>query len=102
MGLSNSTACLEHYCELSEELGKLKPLVTPLLGRGASYGWNGGSCPDKHQRKFIAETYYLYREIYHQLTLDAAKHKDMYCNVYLDETLTCSESGEPIKVERVE
>ena len=102
MGLSNSTACLKHYRKLSEELDKLQPLVTPELGRGASYGWNGSSCPDKNQRKFIAETYYLYREIYHQLTLEAAKHKDMGWNVYLGETLTCSESGEPIKVERVE
>lgn len=102
MGLSNSTACLEHYCELSEALGKLRPLVTPLLGRGASYGWNGGSCPNKNQRKFIAETYYLYREIYHQLTLDAAKHRAMGWNVYFGETLTCNESGEPIKVERIE
>ena len=102
MGLSNSTACLKHYRELSEELDKLQPFVTPLLGRGASYGWNGGSCPDDNQRKFIAETYYLYREIYHQLTLDAAKHKDMGYNVYLGETLTCSESGEPIKIEKIE
>lgn len=100
--LSNSTACLKHYLEISEELGKLQPLVTPLLEHGASYGWNGSSCPDKLQRKFIAETYYLYREIYHQLMLDMSKNKDMYCNVYLDETLTCSESGEPIKVERIE
>ena len=45
---------------------------------------------------------YLYREIYHQLTIDAAKHKDMDWNVYIDETLTCDESGEPIKVERIE
>ena len=103
MELSNSRACCpKHYLELSEELDKLQPLVTPELERGASYGWDGGSCPDKHQRKFIAETYYLYREIYHQLTLDAAKHKDMGYNVYLGETLTCSESGEPIKVERIE
>ena len=102
MELSNSTACLKHYRELSEELDKLQPLVTPELGRGASYGWNGRCCPNKFQRKFIAETYYLYREIYHQLTLEAAKHKDMGYNVYLGETLTCSESGEPIKVERVE
>ena len=102
MELSNSTSCLKHYHELSEELDKLQPLVTPLLGRNASYGWNGGSCPDKNQRKFIAETYYLYREIYHQLTLDAAKHRNMGWNVYFSETLTCIESGEPIKVERVE
>ena len=102
MELSNSTACLKHYRELSEELDKLQPLVTPELGRGASYGWDGGTCPDKNQRKFIAETYYLYREIYHQLTLESAKHKDMGWNVYLDKTLTCEESGEPIRVEMIE
>ena len=102
MELSNSTVCLKHYRHLCEELRTLQPFVTPELGLGASYGWNGGSCPDKNQRKFIAETYYLYREIYHQLTIDAAKHKDMDWNVYIDETLTCDESGEPIKVERIE
>ena len=101
MELSNSTACLKHGRHLGEELSTLQAFVTPLLERGASYGWNGGSCPDKNQRKFIAETYYLYREIYHQLTLEAAKHKDMGWNVYLGGTLTCSESGEPIKVERI-
>ena len=103
MELGNSRACCpKHYLELSEELDKLQAFVTPLLERGASYGWNGGSCPNDNQRKFIAETYYLYREIYHQLTLEAAKHKDMGWNVYLGKTLTCDESGEPIKVERVE
>ena len=102
MELSNSTACLEHYRELSEELGKLQPLVTPELGRGASYGWNGGLCPNENQRKFLAETYYLYREIYHQLTIDSAKYKDMGWNVYLGDTLTCCESGESIKIERIE
>ena len=102
MELSNSTACLKHYRELSEELSKLHTLVTPLIGRGESYGWDGGSCPDKSQRKFIAETYYLYREIYHQMTIEDAKHKDIGWNVYFGETLTCKDSGEPIKVERVE
>lgn len=102
MELSNSTACLEYYSTLSEKLNELQPFVTPQLECGASYGWNGGTCPNDNQRKFLAETYYLYREIYHQLTLEAAKHKDMGWNVYLGETLTCNESGEPIKVERVE
>ena len=102
MELSNSTSCLTHNLELSEELGKLQQFVAPNLGRGASYGWSGGRCPNENQRKFLAETYYLYREIYHQLTLEAAKHKDMSWNVYLGETLTCYESGEPIKVERIE
>ena len=102
MELSNSTACLEHHLELSEELGKLQPLVTPRLECGASYGWNGGACPNDNQRKFLAETYYLYREIYHQVTLDDAKHRYMDWNVYLGETLTCNDSGETIKVERIE
>ena len=102
MELSNSTACLEHHLELSEELGKLQPLVTPRLCRGASYGWSGGSCPNEDQRKFLAETYYLYREIYHQITLDKEKYEDIIWNVYHDETLTCKDSGEPIKVERIE
>ena len=101
MELSNSTSCLKHCRHLGEELHTLQPFVPPELGRGASYGWNGGSCPNDHQRKFIAETYYLYREIYHQVTLDKAKDKDMDWNVYLGETLTCNESGEPIKVERI-
>ena len=102
MELSNSTACLTHHLDLSKELDKLQPLVTPNLGRGASYGWNGGSCPNYNQRRFLAETYYLYREIYHKITLDVAKYVDMNWNVYLGDTLTCSESGEPIKVERIE
>ena len=102
MKLSNSTSCLKHCRHLGEELHTLQPFVTPELGRGASYGWSGGSCPNDNQRKFIAETYYLYREIYHQVTLDKAKDKDMDWNVYLGETLTCNESGEPIKVERIE
>ena len=101
MDLRNSTACLKHYRELIEELDKLQPLVTPELGRGASYGWNGGSCHDDNQRKFIAETYYLYREIYHQMTLEEANRKYMGWNVYIGGTLTCSDSGEPIKVERI-
>ena len=102
MELSNSTACLKHGRHRGEELRTLQPFVTPELGCGASYGWNGGSCPDENQRKFIAETYYLYREIYHQVTLDKAKDKDMDWNVYLGETLTCKDSGEPIKVERID
>ena len=79
-----------------------RSLVIPELGRRAAYSWDGGTCPDDNQRKFIAETYYLYREIYHQITLDEAKHRGMSWSVYLGETLTCKNSGEPIKVERIE
>lgn len=102
MELSNSTSFLIHHLELSKELGKLQQFVAPNLGRGASYGWSGGSCPNENQRKFLAETYYLYREIYHKMTIEDAKHNDIGWNVYLGDTLTCDESGEPIKVERIE
>ena len=102
MELSNATICLKHPHNLWEQLNELQPLVTPELGRGAAYGWDGGTCPNDNQRKFLAETYYLYREIYHQIVLEKAKHMDMSWNVYIDETLTCSESGEPIKIERIE
>ena len=102
MELNNSTACLKYNRILREKLRTLQPFVTPLLERGEDYGWDGGYCPYDYQRKFIAETYYLYREIYHQITLEDAKHKDICWNVYLGETLTCKESGEPIKVERIE
>ena len=102
MKLSNSTACLEYCRTLREKLAGLQSFVTQQLMRGASYGWDGRNCSNENQRKFLAETYYLYREIYHQLALEDSKHKDMGWNVYLDETLTCDESGEPIKVERIE
>lgn len=49
-------------------LRELQPLVTPALGCGSSYSWNGGHCPNEQQRKFIAQTYYLYREMRHRLT----------------------------------
>ena len=52
MELSNSTVCLERYFELKDELEKLKPLVTPMLGRGASYGWNGEAAQTKTSASF--------------------------------------------------
>ena len=103
MELSNSTVCLERYFELKEELGKLQPLVTPMLVRGASYGWNGGICPNEDQRKFLAETYYLYRKIIEEMTIERVRTENYPLDSnYLSETLRCKDSGEPIKVERVE
>ena len=103
MELSNSTVCLKHYHDLWERLNELQPFVTPELGRGASYGWDGGSCTNKDQRKFIAETYYIYRKIYEEITKNRTitEHFPLG-NKYLSETLRCKDSGEPIKVERIE
>lgn len=97
--LGNTLLFIDKYphFELRKSLQDLQSLVTPSLGRGASYGWNGSSCPNEEQRKFIAQSYYLYREIYHQHNL--AKGID---NVYTSETLRCADSGEPIQVKVID
>lgn len=104
MELYNATTMLDNMREVQETLRKeLYPLVVPELrqkyGMNASYGWNGGSCPNKWQKKFLAETYYIYRELRHQLTI-RRDYNDW--NVYNSPTLTCENSGEPIKVEEVD
>ena len=91
--LANATSLLDNHREVTDSLRRLQPLVTPELPMGASYGWSGGTCPNEHQRRMIAETYYLYREMLHQYTLTNG-HK----NVYSSETLRCEESGEPIMI----
>nr|DAG53936.1 MAG TPA: hypothetical protein [Caudoviricetes sp.] len=83
---------MEDY-SLRKKLQKLQSLVTPGLGCGASYDWIGSGCPNEAQRKFIAQSYYLYREIYHQRNLIEGID-----NVYTSETLRCADSGEPIKI----
>lgn len=94
MEMDNCTALLENYTELSKKLRMLQIYVTPSLVyeygiSNASYSWNGAGCPNDRQRKFIAQTYTLYREIKHFLTVI----KDIH-NVYNSETLTCGEGGE--------
>ena len=94
--LHNCTSKLDSYCELHNELKKLQHFVTPELSRGAYHKWSGISCPDEHRRKFIAETYYLYREIKH---FDAVRRN--IDSVYRSETLRCADSGMPILIEEV-
>ena len=87
---------LDNYSELEVRLKRLKELVTPYLEDGSYYGWNGSNCPNSFQRKFIAQTYPIYREILHFIALE--KGLD---NVYASETLTCEEGGEPIKIKKL-
>ena len=61
------------------------------------YKWSGGNCSNEWQRKFIAESYYLYREIRH---FDAVNRG--VDNVYRSPTLTCADSGMPIVIEELE
>ena len=79
--------------ELKDWLQCLQPLVTPELSRGASYGWNGTGCKDEHQRKFIAKTYVIYREILYKIVNNG---------VYKYPTLTCEEGGELPIIEEVQ
>ena len=100
--LGNTIGYLHNSSSIMDVLRTVKPIVTPGLEPNASYGWNGGSCPRKLQRGFIAKTYYLYREILHQLTVERNKEVDMSWNVYLGETLRCADSGDPIKLEVID
>lgn len=98
--LSNCTCLLDNMHEVQDELRIVYPLVVPDLykeyGYNASYGWNGGNCPNDYQRKFMAKSYYLYREIRHFF----AMKQDAY-NVYQSPTLRCADSGEEIKIEEI-
>ena len=98
MELWNATSqYLPDHHELHAELAKLQPLVTPDLQRGSSHKWNGVSCKNKAQAQFIAESYYIYHEIMHQLLKD----KVSAANVYHSPTLRCENSGEPIVIKEV-
>ena len=107
--LSNSTAMCDDMHELHDELRKLHRLVVPELnakyGSNASYSWSGGGCPNEYQRKFIASTYYLYREILHFFEKERKKtdlDKEYGYSVYNSPTLTCEDSGDPIDIETVD
>ncbi len=93
--LSNTVSVLDvkDRRALQERLRQLKPYVTPELRSGQEYDWAGNGCPDEAQRRMIAQTYYLYREMLHKYML-----ANNYKNVYTSPTLTCEDSGEPIKI----
>lgn len=91
--LANATLQLDNTNAVRDSLKRLQPLVTPELPMGTEYKWSGAGCPNEDQRKMIAETYYLYREMLHQYYI-----ANGLSNVYSSETLRCEESGEPIKI----
>lgn len=81
----------EDYLKAKETLRSLKQYITPGLQPDESYGWSGGTCENPLQRRFIARSYALYREIFHFLAEDEADTDTI--NVYQGPTLTCEEGG---------
>lgn len=101
--MTNATSMLENYHDLCDALSKyVEPLVVPELcikyGRGASYGWSGGSCPNEYQRKAIAMSYGIYRQILHFF---AKQLPDDHWNVYKFSTLTCKDQGGLIQIKEI-
>ena len=101
--MHNATSMLENHHELYDILTKqVEPLVVPELaqkyGHGACYGWNGITCPNKYQRKAIAMSYNIYRQIRHFFSM---QRTDNEFDVYKSPTLTCDENGGLIKVEKL-
>lgn len=84
---------IKNWAELRDQLLELQPLVTPELRYGTFYDWAGTGCKDDFQRKFIAKTYPVYREIYHKMINDG---------VYKSSTLTCKEGGQVPIIEAIE
>lgn len=98
-GMFNTTTYIEgcdNMHTVREELRKLQKFVTPELERypSAAYDYAGNGCPNDAQRKKIARTYAIYRNLRHCLTL--FRNTDDW-NVYKSETLT-SEEGGPLAV----
>lgn len=76
---------------------QIHPLVTPLLSLNSSYGWDGSTCPNKAQKKAIAMSYGIYREIKHYFATQNPNGWD----VYQSETLTCPDTGTLIKIKEL-
>ena len=90
----------ERMRKLQEILnGEIHPLVAPELPQNATYGWSGSGCPNRTQRRAIAMSYGIYREILHFLTINDKDHTDWSC--YDSETLTCEDTGGLIKIEEI-
>jgi hypothetical protein len=99
MELQNTTLVLEHWRTVQQELKEIKPLITPNLYPNQNYDWAGNGCENKNQKKFLQASYYLYRELRHQLTL---MQDTLVWNVYKSPTLRCEGSGEVIKLELID
>lgn len=100
--MHNATSMLENSNKLRAMFDDfIRPYVVPELKhrQGASYDWAGNGCPNEHQRKAIAMSYGIYRQVWHYLTTHSDKDPSWSC--YNSATLTCEEQGPLIKIEEV-
>jgi hypothetical protein len=99
LNITTSVLPIERWKPVKEHLRSAARLVNPELYNGQSYDWAGNGCDCERQRKFIASTYYIYRQILHAITLAHAKDStERYLGVYGSPTLTCEDSGNPIRI----
>ena len=95
--MNNATSLIEDVHSARENLDTfVRPYIVPQLRNGASYKWSGEGCPNKHQKRAIAMSYMIYREIIHFFTVNSPKKMDW--SVYRGETLRCEEQGPMIVI----
>lgn len=63
----------------------------------AQCDWAGNGAADGSQRRFVAQTYPIYREIYHYLAIESGKE-----NIYTSPTLRSGLGGEPPIITAIE
>lgn len=78
------SANFDYEWRTRKHLKGIHEIAFPELLPGQSYDWAGNGCKDKYKRKFIAETYPIYREIFHKI---------LNVGVYMHPTMTCEEGG---------
>lgn len=82
--LWNTIASMNSNGELKAKMKELHDFAVPELSANQYYDWSGSGCKSKSQKKFIAQTYAIYREILHKVVNDG---------VYKHPTLTCEDNG---------
>ncbi len=82
--LWNTIASMDAHRELKAKMKELHDFAVPELDSNQCYDWAGNGCESRIQKKFIATTYAIYREILHKVVNEG---------VYKHSTLTCEDNG---------
>ena len=102
MEMKNSTRILEHPRELWHELNELQPLVTPGISKGQAMIGRAIIVRTGNRRNSLLKRIIFTDGYTRKKTKERAKIVNFPLgDVYLEETLRCKDSGEPIKVERI-